>query len=101
MEGRREERFPRILGGASPASRGPKGSRSGDEPWAVVGIDPGLDGGVALIGADGSVLLRTTPVLTAGSRREYDVAAMAGLLSARPIGLAVIEAAGARPGQGS
>jgi crossover junction endodeoxyribonuclease RuvC len=73
-----------------------------DDRPAVLGIDPGLDGGVALIRPDGSIRLHATPVLHAGagSRRNYDVAQMVALLSAEPVGLAVIEAVAARPGQG-
>ncbi len=67
----------------------------------VVGIDPGLDGAVAMIGA-GGVEAAVTPTLAAGrkGRRQYDAAAMARLLAGRQVELAVIEAVGAMPGQG-
>ena len=72
----------------------------------LIGIDPGLDGGVALLGGgeDGE-LVHTwiTPTLPhpsgKGHRREYDVPAMRRLLGAT-VDLAVIESAQARPGQG-
>ena len=69
--------------------------------WAVLGIDPGLDGALARIGPDG-VEASVTPTIAAGrgGRRGYDTGGMLALLEARPIDLAVIEAVGPRPGQG-
>lgn len=83
----------------------------------VVGIDPGLEGGVAILELDargvivGHELHRTPTILVrrrTRSRREYDVRAMWRLLRGaidahRPPSLPmeiVIEAAGARPRQG-
>ncbi len=67
----------------------------------VLGIDPGLDGAVALIGPTG-VVAAITPTLAAGrgGRRQFDTAAMARLLAGQPIDLAVIEAVGPMPKQG-
>ncbi len=74
---------------------------AGQTPGLVVGIDPGLDGAVAVIGPEG-VEAAVTPTLAAGrgGRRQYDAAAMARLLAGREVELAVIEAVGAMPGQG-
>src|SRR5262249_26443192 len=82
----------------------------------VVGIDPGLEGGVAAISVRsgvvvGAQLFRTPTVVVRRrnrSRREYDVRAMWTLLmelvdyDGPPVGVVEIalEAAGARPRQG-
>lgn len=79
----------------------------------VVGIDPGLAGGLAIVDlyADGAlarVVLHRTPTARVrhgrGFRREYDVAAMRVLIAGTIDGTAVphvaIERQGARPGQG-
>ncbi len=72
-----------------------------------IGIDPGLTGALALLADDGVlVALHDTPVLTLsrsrGSRVEYDVPGMAGLVQPYT-GLSVhvmLEASQAMPGQG-
>jgi len=71
---------------------------------AFLGIDPGLDGAVVLVGEDGAVKLAALcPVLRVKkSRREYDVRAMAHLLQGigEPIHHAALERPSSRPGQG-
>lgn len=65
-----------------------------------LGIDPGLDGAVAII-RDGAVLLHDTPTVRGATKREYAADAMADLL--RPYAghaMAVLEAVSGRPGQG-
>jgi len=71
------------------------------------GIDPGLSGAVAMLGADGAlVALHDTPVLTLptsrGNRQEYDTVGMAKLL--QPYGApgvhVMLEESQAMPGQG-
>jgi len=72
----------------------------------VIGIDPGLAGGVVALDQDSRVVLaRRTPLITgAGSKAQYDERAMRELLAAsRPPGEArhvAIEQVGAMPGQG-
>ena len=68
---------------------------------SVMGIDPGLDGAVAVIlpaGAEAHV----TPTIAAagGGKRRLDAAGMLVLLERHPIALAVIEAVGPMPKQG-
>jgi hypothetical protein len=71
-----------------------------------IGIDPGLQGAVAILDADGAlVALHDVPTLTVstsrGSRQEYNLPAMAALL--KPYirhGHVVIEEAQAMPDQG-
>jgi hypothetical protein len=71
-----------------------------------IGIDPGLQGAVAILDADGAlVALHDVPTLTVptsrGTRHEYDLPAMAALLAPYvPHGHVVIEEAQAMPGQG-
>jgi crossover junction endodeoxyribonuclease RuvC len=68
---------------------------------AVLGVDPGLGGGIAILLPDDTVTLYPVPVLKAGtSKREYDVPAMMAILSQHQVALAIIESVAARPGQG-
>lgn len=46
----------------------------------VIGIDPGLDGGVAVVGGEGNLVM-DTPVLLTGKKREYDIVGMSKLIS--------------------
>lgn len=70
----------------------------------VAGIDPGLDGAVAILDHDGQLILFPTPVIKAagGGKRSFDLARMQDILC--PVrnvaGLVVIERVGAMPGQG-
>lgn len=76
----------------------------------IVGIDPGLDGGLALLTPDG-LLLEVMPTLGSkrskggktaarGCQREVDAAKVAELLRAWNPTHAILEKVGARPGQG-
>ena len=67
----------------------------------VMGIDPGLDGAVAVILPAGAEV-HVTPTITAakGGKRRFDTAGMLVLLERHPIALAVIEVAGPIPKQG-
>lgn len=70
-----------------------------------VGIDPGLDGGVAVLSGDGSrLVVFVTPTLAAGKngRPTFDVRGMRGLLANTPLdgGMVAIEAVHAMPKQG-
>ena len=68
----------------------------------IVGIDPGLSGGVAILGMDGDVKsLSITPTLSVGkTKRDYDMQEMKSLLSVDGVLWAFIESQSARPGQG-
>lgn len=66
----------------------------------MMGIDPGLDGGLAAIGADGAVTLLRMPTLRIGRKREYDLAAIRTWIVEQAPSHVWIEAQGARPGQG-
>jgi crossover junction endodeoxyribonuclease RuvC len=65
---------------------------------ATLGIDPGLDGGIAWIFPD-RVEARVAPTLPASKsgKRRFDVTAMVAILKANPIELAIIEAVSAAP----
>lgn len=69
----------------------------------IVGIDPGLDGAVAVIWPNGNVNVLDTPTLNVGRggkvRREYHAAGMAELVT-RAATFVVIEAVHSMPGQG-
>lgn len=65
----------------------------------ILGIDPGLDGGIALLTKKGSLLLEVMPTLGI-ARREVDGAALAALVSAWIPDHAYLEKVGSRPGQG-
>lgn len=67
----------------------------------IMGIYPGLDGGVAVILSDHADV-RVTPTLPGGkgTRRKYDVAGMVALLTQHPIELAAIEEVGPMLEQG-
>jgi crossover junction endodeoxyribonuclease RuvC len=68
---------------------------------SVMGIDPGLDGAVAVISPAGAEAHVTPTIAAAGSgKRRLDVAGMLVLLKRHPIALAVIEAVGPMPKQG-
>lgn len=65
----------------------------------ILGLDPGLDGGVALL-ADGNLLLRVMPVRQEGGKRRVDAERLAELLRSWKPDEAVLERVGAMPGQG-
>lgn len=66
----------------------------------VAGIDPGLDGGVAVLNEDG--LLEATPIPTMGEgkHRIIDVGQLVRWLSDRDVTEAIIELSGGHPDQG-
>ena len=67
----------------------------------VIGIDPGLDGGLAAI-EENVLTLRVMPVVQAGKRRQIDEQALVGWLMPYAVKKTTvfIESVGARPGQG-
>lgn len=64
-----------------------------------VGIDPGLDGGLAAITPDG-LFLSVMPTVKVGERRQIDEQAVVEWLMRHRPGRVCIEHVGARPGQG-
>jgi crossover junction endodeoxyribonuclease RuvC len=72
----------------------------------IIGIDPGLDGAIAILTAQG-VELFDTPTVTVkkssgkGTKREYDVSAMRVILDGRQNHMVVIEKSQAFPDQGA
>lgn len=64
----------------------------------ILGIDPGLDGGLALLSPDG-LLLEVMPTFGSG-QREVDAAKVAELLRGWSPTHAMLEKVGSRPGQG-
>lgn len=64
----------------------------------ILGIDPGLDGGLALLSPDG-LLLEVMPTI-GSTKREVDSGKVGELLRAWNVEHAVLEKVGARPGQG-
>jgi crossover junction endodeoxyribonuclease RuvC len=65
----------------------------------VIGIDPGLDGGLALLQPEG-LTMSVMPVVAGGTKRYLDEQALVQWLSGWPTARVWIEAVGARPGQG-
>src|SRR6516165_4808165 len=71
----------------------------------VVGIDPGLTGGVAIVDEQGVVLLvEDLPIhrLASGKKikAELDLASLRQILVSNPIDHCVLEKVASRPGQG-
>ena len=65
----------------------------------VLGIDPGLDGAIALVG-DGYLAVRDTPTAGELKRRVVVAAELAGMIKAWAPDLAIIERVHAMPKQG-
>lgn len=66
-----------------------------------VGIDPGLDGAIAVLGPGDLLTLYPTPTLNCtGGKRTYDFPQMRRILVGAQPALTVIERVGAMPGQG-
>jgi len=68
----------------------------------IIGVDPGLSGGIAVLSFGGEVeSVSITPTIAVGkSRREYDIGAMRDLIKDSGAKVAFIESQSARPGQG-
>ncbi len=68
--------------------------------FVTLGIDPGLDGGLAWIDLQGVHVAVTPTVKAGGGRRHFDRRAMRSLLIGRPVDLCVLELVSAVPAQG-
>jgi len=66
--------------------------------WTI-GIDPGLDGGLAAIGPEG-LHLTVMPTAAVGKHRQIDEQAVVSWLLAHYPAIVFLELVGARPGQG-
>jgi crossover junction endodeoxyribonuclease RuvC len=73
-------------------------------PKLIVGLDPGLSGGIALLGLDGALKVLDMPTVEIDrggkARREIDTAALADLLRDAGAAHAWLERVASRPGQG-
>ena len=67
-----------------------------------MGIDPGLSGGIALLGTDSERLFRVwrMPTMEVGGKRHVNGALLADLVRENLPHRVFVEAVGARPGQG-
>jgi len=66
-----------------------------------IGIDPGLDGAVAILWASGKIGLYRTPTIKVGSRRQYRVGEMEGIFWAiKQNSFAILESVHSMPKQG-
>ena len=69
----------------------------------LVGIDPGLNGGIVSIDMDGQIIFKwTMPIIDSGkSKREIDLVALRGIFDeVKEAKMVFIEKVGAMPGQG-
>jgi crossover junction endodeoxyribonuclease RuvC len=70
----------------------------------ILGIDPGLDGGLAWLDTTGTLAVVDMPVLAiergGKSKREIDAAGLAELICQHRPDCAIVERVGAMPGQG-
>lgn len=67
---------------------------------SIIGIDPGLDGGVALIARDGVSVFDTPTIQVKKSKREYAIPEMVRLLRDSDPARVIIEAVHSMPRQG-
>ena len=72
---------------------GPHGASEG-----VCGVDPGLDGALVVVSAEGIVACHDMPTLSLGSKRRVDPAGVADILAG--VGPAVVERDHSMPKQG-
>jgi len=68
----------------------------------IMAIDPGLDGGIAVIDGTEIVLLETIPTETKGGfiKRQVDAQKLSNILRVYPDSVCYLEAVASRPGQG-
>jgi crossover junction endodeoxyribonuclease RuvC len=70
------------------------------QPHRILGIDPGLSGGLALLTATDPLLAAPMPVVTLSGKGEVNLAALAGILDDWQPTLAWVEQQQAMPRQG-
>ena len=68
----------------------------------ILGIDPGLDGGIAIINGSEIELLETVPTEPKGGfiKRQVDAQKLSNILRVYPISVCYLERVASRPGQG-
>lgn len=68
----------------------------------ILGIDPGLDGGIAILNGSEIELLETIPTekKTGFIKRQVDAQKLSNILRVYPISVCYIEKVASRPGQG-
>jgi len=68
----------------------------------IIGIDPGLDGGIAILDGWSIELLETVPTETKGGfiKRQVDAQKLGNILRAYPDAVCYLERVASRPGQG-
>jgi crossover junction endodeoxyribonuclease RuvC len=69
----------------------------------ILGIDPGLDGGLAIISFNGDLeMLETVPTEPKGGfiKRQVDAQKLSNILRVYPISVCYLEKVSSRPGQG-
>ena len=67
----------------------------------ILGIDPGLDGGIAIINGSEIELLETVPTEPKGGfiKRQVDAQKLSNILRVYPISVCYLERVASRPGQ--
>jgi crossover junction endodeoxyribonuclease RuvC len=68
----------------------------------ILGIDPGLDGGIAILSGSHIELLETIPTEPKGGfiKRQVDAQKLSNILRVYPISVCYLEKVSSRPGQG-
>jgi len=68
----------------------------------IIGIDPGLDGGIAILDGSSIELLETIPTMTKGGfiKRQVDAQKLSNILRGYPDLVCYLEGVASRPGQG-
>ena len=68
----------------------------------IIGIDPGLDGGIAIISGSSIELLETIPTQPKGGfiKRQVDAQKLGNILRVFPDAICYLEQVSSRPGQG-
>ena len=68
----------------------------------ILGIDPGLDGGISIINGNSIELLETIPTEPKGGfiKRQVDAQKLSNILRVYPISVCYLEKVASRPGQG-
>ena len=68
----------------------------------IIGIDPGLDGGIAILNGSHIELLETVPTETKGGfiKRQVDAQKLSNILRVYPDAVCYLEKVASRPGQG-
>lgn len=63
----------------------------------ILGVDPGLNGGLVVINADGEIVAKTVVPIFDGKRKEYDIKSIEAFIRQNNVGLAVLEKSTTRP----